>query len=68
MRSNTQLLFQLLLSIFTIYSMLENIINYHLLVPLFCLVAMYFVGRYEGERRQKSIEQVHNQLKELATA
>ena len=68
MRPTTLLLFQLLLSIFTIYSMLENIINYHLLVPLFCLVAMYFVGRYEGEKRQKISEQVHIQVDELATA
>ena len=68
MRPTTLLLFQLLLSIFTIYSMLENIINYSLLVPLFCLVAMYFVGRYEGERRQKISEQVHSQVKELAPA
>ncbi len=68
MRPTTILLFQLLLSIFVIYSMLENIINYHLLVPLFCLVAMYFVGRYEGEKRQKISEQVHSQVDELATA
>ena len=56
------------MSIFTIYSMLENIINYHLLVPLFCLVAMYFVGRYEGERRQKISEHEYSQVDELATA
>ena len=68
MRPNTLLSFQLLLSIFAIYSMLENIINYHLIVPLFCMVAMFFVGRYEGEKRQKISEQVHNQRKELATA
>ena len=68
MRPTNLLLFQLLLSIFTIYSMLENIINYHLLVPLFFLVAMYFVGRYEGEKRQKISEQVHGQVDELATA
>ena len=68
MRPTTLLLFQLLLSIFTIYSMLENIINYHLLVPLFCLVAMYFVGRYDGENRQKISEQVHSQVGELTTA
>ncbi len=68
MRPTTLLLFQLLLSIFTIYSMLENIINYHLLVPLFCLVAMYFVGRYEGEKRQKIGEQVQSQVDELAAA
>jgi hypothetical protein len=47
--------------------MLENIINYQLLVPLFCLVAMFFVGRYEGEKRQKISEQAHNQGKELVT-
>jgi len=68
MRPTTLLLFQLLLSIFTIYSMLENIINYHLLVPLFCLVAMYFVGRYESDKRQKISEQVHSQVDELAIA
>jgi len=68
MRPTTLLSFQLLLSIFTIYSMLENIINYHILVPLFCLLAMFFVGRYEGEKRQKISEQVHSQVDELATA
>ena len=68
MRPNTLFLFQFLLSIFAIYAMLENIINYHLLVPLFCMVAMFFVGRYEGERSQKISEQVNNQRKELATA
>ena len=68
MRPTTLLLFQLLLSIFTIYSMLENIFNYHLLVPLFCLVAMFFVGRYEGEKLQKISEEVHSQVDELATA
>ena len=68
MRPTTLLLFQLLLSVFTIYSMLENIINYHLLVPLFCLVGMYFVGRYEGEKRQKISEQVLSHVDELAAA
>ena len=68
MRPTTLLSFQLLLSIFTIYSMLENIINYHILVPLFCLMAMFFVGRYEGEKRQKISEQAHGQVDELATA
>ncbi len=68
MRPNTLLLFQLLLSIFALYSMLANIINYHTIVPLFCMVAMFFVGRYEGEKRQKFSEPAHDQGKELATA
>jgi hypothetical protein len=48
--------------------MLENIINYHILVPLFCLVAMFFIGRYEGEKHQKINEQESSQEKELAAA
>ncbi len=59
MRPNTLLLFQLLLSKFAIYSMLENIINYHTIVPLFCMVAMFFVGRYEGEKRHKIDDQAY---------
>ena len=68
MRPNTLFLFQLLLAIFTIYSILENIINYHILVPLFCMVAMFFVGRCEGEKRQKISEPAHEQGTELAAA
>ena len=68
MRTNTLLSFNLLLSIFAIYSILENNFDYFLLVPLFCMVAMFFVGRYEGEKRQKISEQAYSQEKELATA
>ena len=68
MRPTTLLLFQLLLSIFAIYAMLENIINYHIIVPLFCMVAMFFVGRCEGEKRQKISEPAHEQGTELAAA
>ena len=68
MRTNTLLLFNLLLSIFAIYSILENNFDYFLLVPLFCLVAMFFVGRHEGENRQKISEQAYNLGQELAAA
>ena len=68
MRTETLLSFNLLLSIFAIYSILENNVDYFSFVPLFCMVAMFFVGRYEGEKRQKISEQVHGQVDELATA
>jgi hypothetical protein len=59
MRPTTLLLFQLLLSIFALYAMLANIINYHIIVPLFCMVAMFFVGRYEGEKRYKISDEAY---------
>ena len=68
MSTNTLLSFNLLLSIFAIYSILENNFDYFLLVPLFCMVAMFFVGRYEGEQRQKISEPAYDQGSKLATA
>ena len=59
MRTNTLLSFNLLLSIFALYSILENNFDYFLLVPLFCMVAMFFVGRYYAEKRHKISEQAH---------
>ena len=68
MRTNTLLSFNLLLSIFALYSILENNFDYLSLVPLFCMVAMFFVGRYEGEQRQKISEPAYDQGDKLAAA
>lgn len=50
MNKDTLIMFNLLLAIFAVYSLIENNIDYFLFVPLFCLVAMFFVGKYAGEK------------------
>jgi hypothetical protein len=46
MRRMTLLLFQLFLAIFAAYAVMYDVPNAYLLVPLFCLVAMFFLGRH----------------------
>ena len=46
MRRMTLLLFQLFLAIFAGYAVMYYLPNEALLVPLFCLVAMFFLGKH----------------------
>jgi hypothetical protein len=46
MRRMTLLLFQLFLAIFAAYAVMYDVPNAYLLVPLLCLVAMFFLGRH----------------------
>lgn len=46
MRRTTFLLFQLFLGIFAGYAVLFDLPNEFLIVPLICLVCMYFLGRH----------------------
>ena len=58
MKQKTLLLFQLLLAIFSIYSVLKYSGNQRMIIPLTCLVAMFLVGKVEtavteSEKRKK---------------
>ena len=60
MKQKTLLLFQLLLAIFSIYSVLKYSGNQRMIIPLTCLVAMFLVGKLEtavGEREKKKKDQ-----------
>ena len=46
MTKMTLQLFQLFLSTFAIYSVINGFPNEYLMVPLFCLVCMFFVGKH----------------------
>jgi hypothetical protein len=47
MKQKTLLLFQLLLAVFSIYSVLKYSGNQRMIIPLTCLVAMFLVGKVE---------------------
>ena len=47
MRRITLMLFQLFLGIFAGYAILYDLPNEYLIVPLICLVCMYFLGRHK---------------------
>jgi len=47
MQQKTLLLFQLLLAVFSIYSVLKYSGNQRMIIPLTCLVAMFLVGKVE---------------------
>ena len=47
MKQKTLLLFQLLLAVFSIYSVLKYSGNQRLIIPLSCLIAMFLVGKVE---------------------
>jgi hypothetical protein len=58
MKQKTLLLFQLLLAVFSIYSVLKYSGNQRMTIPLTCLVAMFLVGKVEtavteSEKRKK---------------
>jgi hypothetical protein len=46
MRRITLLLFQLFLSLFAGYAILYDVPNEYLIVPLLCLLCMFFLGRH----------------------
>ena len=46
MTTKTLQLFQLFLSIFAIYSVISGFPNEYLIVPLICLICMYFVEKH----------------------
>jgi hypothetical protein len=46
MRRMTLLLFQLFLAIFAGYAVVYDLPNKYLVVPLLCLVAMFFLGKH----------------------
>jgi hypothetical protein len=51
----TLLLFQLFLAIFAGYAVMYDVPNEYLLVPLLCLVCMFFLGRHRdtSEKREQ---------------
>ncbi|UCG21655.1 MAG: hypothetical protein JSU80_03495 [Deltaproteobacteria bacterium] len=48
MRRITLLLFQLFLALFAGYAVLYDVPNEYLIVPLLCLVCMFFLGRHQS--------------------
>jgi hypothetical protein len=46
MTKKTLQLFQLFLSLFTIYALTNSFPNEYLIVPLICLICMYFVEKH----------------------
>ena len=50
MRRMTFLLFQLFLAIFAGYTVMHNVPNENLLVPLTCLIAMFLLGKHPQAR------------------
>ena len=58
MRRITLLLFQLFLGIFAAYAVLYDLPNEYLIVPLVCLVCMYFLGRHTEASQKRDQEKV----------
>jgi hypothetical protein len=54
MRRATLLLFQLFLALFATYAVLYDVPNECLIVPLLCLVCMFFLGRHPSSSPKKS--------------
>ncbi len=52
MRRMTLLLFQLFLATFAGYAVVYDLPNEYLLVPLLCLLAMFFLGRHPRARSE----------------
>ena len=59
MRRITLLLFQLFLALFAAYAVVYDVPNEYLLVPLLCLICMFFLAKHPDssskERQQKLI-------------
>ena len=59
MRRVTLLLFQLFLAVFAGYAVVYDLPNEYLIVPLLCLLCMFFLGRHPDaslkRRRQKLV-------------
>jgi hypothetical protein len=58
MRRLTMLLFQLFLAIFAGYAVLYDVPNQFLLVPLLCLVCMFFLGRHPDASEEKDSKEL----------
>ena len=58
MRRITLMLFQLFLGIFAGYAILYDLPNEYLIVPLICLVCMYFLGRHTKASEKTDPEEV----------
>jgi hypothetical protein len=54
----TLLLFQLFLAVFAGYAVLYDVPNKYLLVPLLCLVCMFFLGRYQDFSSKRGQEKL----------
>ena len=54
MRRATLLLFQLFLALFAGYAVLYDVPNEYLIVPLLCLVCMFFLGRHSDPSSKRS--------------
>ena len=68
MKQKTLLLFQLLLAVFSIYSVLKYSGNQRMIIPLTCLVAMFLVGKVEtavSEREKKKKDQKAKARKDI---
>jgi hypothetical protein len=58
MRRITLMLFQLFLGLFAGYAILYDLPNEYLIVPLICLVCMYFLGRHKEASPKTDQEEV----------
>ena len=58
MRRITLMLFQLFLGLFAGYAILYDLPNEYLIVPLICLVCMYFLGRHKEASPKTAQEEV----------
>jgi len=58
MRRMTLLLFQLFLAVFAGYAVLYDVPNHYLLVPLLCLVCMFFLGRHQGSSPKRGQQEL----------
>jgi hypothetical protein len=58
MRRITLMLFQLFLGLFAAYAVIYDLPNEYLIVPLICLVCMYFLGRHSEASPKRDQEEV----------
>ena len=58
MRRITLLLFQLFLAVFAGYAVVYEVPNEYLIVPLLCLVCMFFLGRHPESSPKASEEKL----------
>ena len=58
MRRITFLLFQLFLGVFAGYAVIYDLPNEALIVPLVCVVCMYFLGRHPASSRKSGQDKV----------
>ena len=54
MRRASLLLFQLFLALFAGYAVLYDVPNEYLIVPLLCLVCMFFLGRHSASSSKRN--------------